>query len=673
MRNNKWLLLAALVLVAGLVLTACAPQEVVVTVEVPGETVTVEVPVEAPVSEEPAGEAITFEPRDVPYRVGLISDITTTNYFGANGPDNTVWNSYTQPPRPTAIGQAERTFQLVPAAAVEVPAAAEGEGETWTQTVTFRQDVTWSDGTPVTANDWAWTASTVLKFQLFQGNFSNWYPSDYLVSIEATDDYTAVVTYNQEPGLAVSYYGVLQSPILPSHFWAPLVDPIAEGLPEEPTADELAAAQTALFTVDATGEPQAGPWVDLTWEPGAFAEVTHNESYYDAGTVITQFTNGAYQEARANGETFVTGGDATGDVAVEYTVGPFVASAVYTVYGSQDAAILALKDGEIDFILNSLGLQRGLLDQVEGDPNITVITNPTNGMRYLGFNHRRAPMSDTAFRQAVATVVDKPFITGNILQGVANPLEVWVPEANTAWSNPDVPRWGYNEDGTPMDKETRLNTAVQILTDAGYTWEGGTPPTWNADDRSVVVGGNLILPDGTPCPDLQILGLSPGYDPLRATFSIWIESSLRELGVPVTARLVGFNTIIAEVVNYTDETVNEWDMYTLGWSLSIFPDYLYDFFSAEQSVSGGNNPGGFSNEEFEALASQLKTCTTFEECQAIAFEVQMVLSNELPYILLFETGIIEAYANSTTAFPYTETLSGLQFGGHSVSDNVAVR
>ena len=31
------------------------------------------------------------------YRVGVFEDVTTTNFWAANGPDNTVWNSYMLP------------------------------------------------------------------------------------------------------------------------------------------------------------------------------------------------------------------------------------------------------------------------------------------------------------------------------------------------------------------------------------------------------------------------------------------------------------------------------------------------------------------------------------------------------------------------------------------------
>ena len=52
---------------------------------------------------------------------------------------------------------------------------------------------------------------------------------------------------------------------------------------------------------------------------------------------------------------------------VTYTVGPFITDQIYSLYGDQSAAVLALKAGEVDYLYNPLGLQRGLLDQITGD------------------------------------------------------------------------------------------------------------------------------------------------------------------------------------------------------------------------------------------------------------------------------------------------------------------
>ena len=113
-------------------------------------------------------------------------------------------------------------------------------------------------------------------------------------------------------------------------------------------------------------------------QEGAFSRSTANPEFYDAGAQVS------------------SGG-------VDYTVGPYASEAVFSVYGGQDAAVLALKAGEVDYLLNPLGMQRGLLSQVEGDENLTAVVNPTYGFRYLAFNLRKEPMSIQGFRDALAT------------------------------------------------------------------------------------------------------------------------------------------------------------------------------------------------------------------------------------------------------------------------------
>lgn len=719
MLKNKKLLAVLVLAVAALVLSACAaptPEEVVVTIEVPGEagetviiTATPSAPTGPTIPEGPlaAEGLVACNPlpeltawRDVDaaapavpairplriagstianpvaqgenvYKVGVFEDVTTVNYWAANGPDNTVWNSYMLPPRLSLYGLADRTFQFVPGVAAEMPGPLTEENGKWVVTIPMRQDIFWSDGTPVTAKDVAFTGNTSMKFGLIAGGWgSSWFDTGYLETIEVVDDYNVKFVYHTKPGLARHEYGNLQAPILQEAFWKPLVDAAAapiDALGENPDADALAAAQaeasTNLYAIDPTGEPLAGSFLFSTREPGAFLEDPANPDYADTGVTVIQYVNGAYQELAADGtERFVLYGDATGDVEVQWEVGPHVDAAVFTVYGSQDAALLALRAGEIDFVLNPLGLQRGLLEQVQGDPNVTVIENSVNGFRYLSFNNRRQPMNDCAFRQAVAVLIDKEFVTGTILQGIAFPLYTFVPAGNAAWYYDDVPKLGQG-----LTREERVNLAIAILEQAGFSWTDDQKPTWDEENRQVIAGGRMILPDGTPMPDLDLWAPSAGYDPLRSTFAIWIETWLREMGIPVTAQLAGFNVLVPRIF-----TEQDFDMYILGWSLSMFPDYLNDFFASEQAAVDGNNAGGYINPAFDELAGQLLTCDSIDACKPISDQVQTLLSTEVPYVVLFDTGIIEAYNSANVEFPYTTTLSGLQFGGHSVKTNVRV-
>ena len=46
------------------------------------------------------------------------------------------------------------------------------------------------------------------------------------------------------------------------------------------------------------------------------------------------------------------------------------------------------------------------------------------------------------FRQAIATVIDKEFVSQTILQDSTIPMYSLVPEGNAFWHNPDVPQFG---------------------------------------------------------------------------------------------------------------------------------------------------------------------------------------------------------------------------------------
>jgi ABC-type transport system substrate-binding protein len=624
------------------------------------------------VSEAKAGQPVLVSAQQTgkTYKVGVFEDVTTTNYWASNGPDNTVWNSYMLPPRLAMYGLSDKYFYFAPSAAAEMPGPLTQEGDFWVVSIPMRQDIQWSNGTPFTAADVAFTANAVLQLGLISGNWQSWYDANFLERVEAADTYTVKYVYHTKPGLARHEYGTLQAPILNAAYWQPVVDQavadsglgaLAADASDEDKAAAQAKAWDILFAHVPDGEPLAGTFTFGKWETGAFLENAANAGYFWSGNTIEQWPGGGYRDSEG-----FTLGTPEGDPETTINVGPFVDAVVYTIYGSQDAAILALKNGDVDFVINPLGLQRGLANQIQTDPNLTVISNNVNGFRYLSFNNRRRPMNDCAFRQAVAVLIDKEFVTGTILQGVAFPLYTFVPEGNAAWYYADTPQLGKG-----LTREQRTNLALAILEQAGYTWEGDVKPTWDADNLQVVPGGHLIMPDGTPVPSLNMLAPSPGYDPLRSTFAIWIETWLNDFGIPLKANLAGFNVIVPKIF-----TEQDFDMYILGWSLSIFPSYLRDFFSEEQAAQDGNNAGGYINPAFEEASAGLLTCDSIESCKVLADQIQILLSTEAPYVVLFDTGIIEAYRSANVEYPYTKQLSGLQYthlGGGALQSEVNVK
>jgi ABC-type transport system substrate-binding protein len=607
---------------------------------------------------EPTPDDTPSEPADsgsteaFTFTVAIFEDLTTDNYWAYTDPESSVWNAYVLSDHAAALfNQQPPANTLVPSLAEGLPAEPVENGDVWTITQPLRQGVQWSDGEAIDANDVVFTAQTAIDLQL-GGNWLTNYPTGVeddpatadvdefqlgIVEVRAVDDHTVAFDWNAKPGLSFWQFGAAVAPILPEHFWA---DAVA-----------AATAPEDLYAVSGVGAPSAHGFRYDTTEPGAFARNVANPNYSFADATHTFYDDGSYRftsEPLGIDETHY--GDGSGDVVTEYAEGPFAEEIVYSIYSTQDAAVLALQRGEVDFLLNSLGLQRGLALPLIENPDLDVITNPNNGYRYMAYNMRKFPMDQVAFRQALACMIDREFMATNVLQGVAIPLATQVPPGNSFWHDPDVP---ILCDG--LTPEERLAEATQILKDGGFTWD--VEPGWDVDNLDAIPKGEgLRGPDGTLVPELELLAPGPGYDPLRATYSLFVEDWANDLGIPLVAEPTGFNVIVDKV--FTDDP--QFDLYILGWSLTPFPNHLFNFFASSQdAASGGNNTPGYSNPDYDALAAQFNEATDVDEARELVSQMDRLLAEDMPYVVLFTTPILEAHSNSVR-FPFTETLSGIQ-------------
>ena len=662
MRPNGWSAFFGLMLALSLLLgcTREVVKEVVVTpapgptatsqpeaTAVPGETsdVTSESETE---NEGPAATAAGSSGAETGkvYRIGIAEDLTTTNHWAYLGPDGTVWNGYVLGgSKPALYGYSAQRFDWIPSLAADFPEPLKEvmvDGETfWTTEVELIEGVKWSDGNDVTAADFAFTANTAAEMQL-TGQWPSIVDPEYFDHAETDGLNRLKIFFKQKPGLARWQFGLAFMPIFSRAYWEPVVA-------EARQAGDATEQQKVLYSHVPDGEPSAGGFVFDQWERGAFAGKDRNPDYSFSGTEVALYANGAYSTSTAGLNEFAAYGEPGGETVLEYVEGPYSESTIYSIYGSQDAAVLALKKGDIDFMLNPLGLSKGFQEQLRGEDGLTTIENASDGLRYLGFNFRKEPMDNKAFRQAVATLIDKEFLVDTVLQGVAIPIYTMVPEGNGAWYNPEVPLIGKG-----LTRQDRIGRAVELLKEAGFTWE--TEPRVSEDGNFVEQQGEgLKMPSGEPVPEMEVMAPSAGYDPLRSTFAIWIERWLSEVGIPLRANLTGFNVIVDKVFNQQD-----FDMWILGWGLNPFPDYLEAFFHSRHSELEGYNPGGYNNPEFDRLADDLLAETDLESARRQVFEMQAFLAEDLPYVVLFDTPIVETYRSERIEFPYTETWGGLQ-------------
>ena len=603
----------------------------------------------APATTAAEAEAAPSGPDGV-YKMAIFSDPQTQNYWNYLDTETDVWTQYVMSGQAVSLFSISYpNYQLVTGVASELVEASVDNGDgTWTYTVPITEGYEWSNGDPITANDMVWTYNTVNDL----GLLSNWEiyyrkavgtdsaAEDFqqgIVSLVAVDDYTVAITLNYDAGLSAWQYQIAQAPFLNETYWS-----------------QFATSREALLAADGAAAPVASAFVYDKVEQGAFYTWAYDAdtmwfggdtTIYKSGTVV-EWDNGV---APAVSDSF---GDTTGD-SFTYTAGPYVGTVEFTLYSDQDAAYLAFQNGEVDFVLNPLGVKRNLFDQLARVPGVETVANLGNGMRYMAFNTRIFPGSEKSFRQAVACISDKEFVLNNVLQGVAVNMDGQMPEALTAWVAPVT---GVLADCAGLSAEERWNKSVEILQAAGWTATDWGSHPGGAERAEAPVG--IKGPAGqTPPADMLLYAPGAGYDPLRSTMSLFIADWMQQLGFDVTARPTGFSVIVDKV--FTPELCEDWHFYMLGWGLTAFPDHPESFFASyNDSCEGGYNTPGFNNAEFDALAASFKEAKTVAGAIAISQQMEAILFEELPYLVLFNVPTLEVYRD-TVEFPFTDVLDGL--------------
>ena len=335
----------------------------------------------------------------------------------------------------------------------EVPAVTQ-EGDAWVADIPMKEDAMWSDGEPITAEDYVFTWNTARDFNLG----ANWIEYVRAASRGRPRDRGRRVGAGRghrgrgggrlhgqdhlEPATSASRCGVWATARTTCRSWRSTSGRTWWTKPRPARTRWRRSRQPS-----GAGDPASGPIVYDTRQEGAFARNVANDTYFGKG-----------QEITSRGESEAT-----------YTDGPYLADSTLQFYGSQDAAVLALADGEVDYLLN-----RSACSAVGGIRSRTTrilaaVINPTNGYRYLAFNLTRPPMSDQAFRYALGAD-DRQGVRGESVSRVWPSRCAYRFPRGTKWYNEEV----ANEIASQYEGKTpdqRLNEAVALLKEAGYTWE----------------------------------------------------------------------------------------------------------------------------------------------------------------------------------------------------------
>jgi ABC-type transport system substrate-binding protein len=332
-------------------------------------------------------------------------------------------------------------------------------------------------------------------------------------------------------------------------------------------------------------------------------------------------------------------------------VQPNIDAITYKIYKTAEAAVLALKSKDIDYIAWSV--PPTFVQELANEPGVALQQSPEQGFFYMAYNMRRTSFGyqdgdnlkgdvGKAFRKAVAHCIDKNRIVTRLLLNLGMSGEGPV-SSISSWYNKSIPRYSFDP-----------NEAKNILRNAGYKLTDGSVDAEGKADITKAVEGNWWLnPDGSFIGSadgglIQILTPEANYDPIRAQAGLMIAQQLRDIGVNAKSVAMSFGVIV-DRMNQRD-----FDMFILGWRIGSDPtDFLHAFFHSSMSVVGQNYPGyqnssAFSDEfgypkNFDDIIDAARRTGDEEERKNLVKEAQSSICYDLPYDVLYYRTNIEAY------------------------------
>jgi peptide/nickel transport system substrate-binding protein len=400
MKHKKFFAILAVLVMASMVLAACAPAateaptEEVVATEAPPEPT--EEPMEEPTEEpmeEPTEEPME-EPTEEPMEEGGTLIFAQSADAGTLDPAIETSGNSLAP----AFHIYEGLTMFEPGTTTPLPALATGweaseDGLEWT--FTLRDGVTFQDGTPFDAD------AVVFNFErwwdlehpnnlgadqfiywdyMFQGfkdeTLDDGSPKGVLAGIEKVDDMTVKLILSR-PNASLLNTLAMEN----FRFASPTA--VEEQGDIYGTAEGLAVG---------TGPYKVGEWVKED-----HLNLDRNDDYW--------------------GEL------------------PTLDTIVYRVIPDTTAAFLALQAGEID-MQSMWAVTPDDIATAQGDPNLKVMFNPAFNVGYVGLNHAKEWLQNKNVRLAIAHGIDKQAIVDALYAGDAVPAQEFQPQA----------LWGYNND-----------------------------------------------------------------------------------------------------------------------------------------------------------------------------------------------------------------------------------
>ncbi len=451
-----------------------------------------------------------------------------------------------------------------------------------TYTMTIRDDLRWSDGTKVTAEDYVYTLKNLM--------FSDWLNYTYQTDWQETVNGETVFV---EPEVVNETTFVIKTQKVDPEF----VDNAIYGLTPYPKhiaikyEDDIKAFTEAEEFNNLTYTGNLGPYKYNEWIRNDKYVVERNPDFY----------LGQDDES------------------------PYFEQYVTKLLGTPAARHAALEAGDIAY--TSIDPEQvAKFMQLEG---IEVHIVPTSGYQLINYNLRGngwEGLNDKKVRQALAMSINKKTVIDSILLGFGDPAFSFIPKPSPWYTEEGVPKFGL---GALYDKEQ----AKQMLYDAGYGVMGvdGTIVVQGKDGQPIKLtlatnSGNKLREDIAFLVKQELEDIGIEVDIKLIPWATLLRQHLMNK-VPGTDQEPGYN-------NGPDSVSEQpWDLIVMGFSTHpIAPSGSRVFYTTD----GGLNYWGYSNPRIDELFTKVRSREALdtEVRKEMYGEISRIIADDQPAVFL---------------------------------------
>ncbi|WP_151735957.1 peptide-binding protein ['Paenibacillus yunnanensis' Narsing Rao et al. 2020] len=380
-KKRNWWSILLIVSLIGILFTGCSTNNTANTPNATAESTEAPTASEAPASAEPAA--------DGPVDGGTIVFSTFSDIVNLN---------------PLLIGDTSSgdVAQFVFASLYDLDRSGNVVAEPWslaadlpeisedglTYTVKLKNNIKWTDGEAITADDVVYTIQTAINPETGSPLISQY---DKVQTVEKVDDQTVKFTLKQ--------------------VYAPFLYSLYQAIVPEHVLKDVAPAEIAKsgFGTDPAKTVTSGPWKWTEWKQGEGQTLDADPNYW--------------------GE-----------------VKPHIAQIVYKIYADQNTEVQALLKGDVDFV-SAIPVTQ--VEAVKANDSISVIDKPGPLYEYLGFNFDPKNFEGNfglfegqKTRQAIAHALNRQGMVDNILKGVGALMNA--PFLPDTWADPGEAAVNYD-------------------------------------------------------------------------------------------------------------------------------------------------------------------------------------------------------------------------------------